>query len=149
MKQFMITVAGVFVGLMLFFIGLPFVLIVMAAGAAKPAATPAHSVLLLDLRQTLTDQDNPSPLAAFNGGGLSVMSLTQTLRHAQTDSNVKSLFVRLPDAGMAPAAADELRMAFKAFRKSGKPWFSGLRQAFQAGTEAGHGRGSASKRGSW
>src|SRR5450830_2140555 len=35
------------------------------------------------------------------------------------------------------------------FRKSGKPGFSGLRQAFQAGTEAGHGRGSASKRGSW
>lgn len=124
MKQFMITVAGVFVGLMLFFIGLPFVLIVMAAGAAKPAATPAHSVLLLDLRQSLTDQDNPSPLAAFNGGGLSVMSLTQTLRHAQTDSNVKSLFVRLPDAGMAPAAADELRMAFKAFRKSGKPIYA-------------------------
>lgn len=124
MKQFMITVAGVFVGLLLFFVGLPFVLIVMASGAAKPSATPNHAVLSLDLRQTLTDQDSQSPLAAFNGGGLSVMSITQTLRHAQSDSKVKALFVRLPDAGMAPASADELRLAFKAFRKSGRKIYS-------------------------
>ena len=124
MKQFMITVAGVFVGLMLFFIGLPFVLIVMAAGAAKPDATPAHSVLQLDLRQTLTDQSVQSPFAAFSGGGLSVMGIVQTLRAAEGDDKVKGLLVRLPDAGMAPAAADELRQAFRAFRAKGKPILS-------------------------
>jgi protease-4 len=120
----MITVAGVFVGLMLFFVGLPFVLITMAAGAAKPAATPAHSVLKLDLRQSLTDQTAQSPFAAFSGGGLSVMGIVQTLRHAETDDKVKGLLVRLPDVGMAPAAADELRQAFRAFRAKGKPILS-------------------------
>ncbi len=124
MKQFMVTVAGVFVGLLMFFVGLPFVLIIMATGASKPAATPNQAVLSLDLRQSLSDQDNQSPLAAFNGGGLSVMSITQTLRHAQSDSKVKALFVRLPDGGMAPASADELRLAFKAFRKSGRKIYS-------------------------
>ena len=37
MKQFFLTVAGVFVGLMLFLVGVPFLLIVMAAGATRPA----------------------------------------------------------------------------------------------------------------
>lgn len=124
MKQFMVTVAGVFVGLLMFFVGLPFVLIIMATGASKPAQTPNQTVLALDLRQSLSDQDSQSPLAAFNGGGLSVMSITQTLRHAQSDSKVKALFVRLPDGGMAPASADELRLAFKAFRKSGRKIYS-------------------------
>ena len=36
MKQFLLTMAGVFAGLVLFLIGVPFLLIVMAAGAAKP-----------------------------------------------------------------------------------------------------------------
>jgi len=34
---------------------------------------------------------------------------------------VKAVFVRLPEGGMAPAAADELRQAFLHFRKAGKP----------------------------
>ena len=55
MKQFLLTMAGVFAGLVLFLIGVPFLLIVMAAGAAKPTPTPAHTVLALDLRDPLTD----------------------------------------------------------------------------------------------
>ena len=58
MKQFLLTMAGVFAGLVLFLIGVPFLLIVMAAGAAKPTPTPAHTVLALDLRDPLTDQQN-------------------------------------------------------------------------------------------
>ena len=41
MKQFFLTVAGVFVGLLLFVVGVPFLLVVMAAGAARPAPIPA------------------------------------------------------------------------------------------------------------
>ena len=65
MKQFLITTAGVFVGLVLFLIGVPFLLIVMAAGAAKPAPTPAVSVLELDLRDPISDQDPTNPLAGL------------------------------------------------------------------------------------
>ena len=120
MKQFLLTMAGVFAGLMIFLIGVPFLLIVMAASAAKAPSTPAHAVLELDLRQDITDQDAQNPLSAFQGGGLSVMSIIETLRKAETDDRVKAVYVRLPEGGIAPAAADELREAFWHFRKAGK-----------------------------
>jgi len=120
MKQFLLTMAGVFAGLVIFLIGVPFLLIVMAAGAARPAPIPAHSVLQLDLREDISDQESQNPLAAFSGGGLSVMSVVETLRRAETDDRVKAIFVRLPEGGMAPAAADELRQAFRHFELVGK-----------------------------
>ncbi|MFZ0268004.1 signal peptide peptidase SppA [Caulobacter sp.] len=121
MKQFLMTVAGVFVGLVLFLVGVPFLLIVMAASAARPAPVPAHTVLQLDLRGGLSDQDSQNPFAAFGGGGgRSVMSIIETMRRAETDDKVKAVLVRLPEGGMAPASADELRLAFKHFRAVGK-----------------------------
>ncbi|EJL29222.1 signal peptide peptidase SppA, 67K type [Caulobacter sp. AP07] len=121
MKQFLMTVAGVFVGLVLFLVGVPFLLIVMAASATRPAPVPAHTVLQLDLRGGLSDQESQSPFAAFGGGGgQSVMSIIQTLRRAETDDKVQAVLVRLPEGGMAPASADELRLAFKHFRAVGK-----------------------------
>ena len=121
MKQFFITIAGVFVGLMLFAIGLPLMLITLAAAAAKPEVTPARAVLVLDLRDGLTDQAPQNPFAFFRGKGLSVMGVEETLKQAQRDDKVRGLFVRLPEGGMAPAAADELRDSFKRFRAAGKP----------------------------
>jgi protease-4 len=120
MKQFLLTMAGVFAGLVIFLIGVPFLLIVMAAGAARPTAIPAHSVLELDLREDLSDQESQNPLAAFSGGGLSVMSVVETLRRAESDDRVGAIFVRLPEGGIAPAAADELRQAFRHFQTVGK-----------------------------
>ena len=121
MKQFLMTVAGVFVGLVLFLVGVPFLLIVMAASATRPAPVPAHTVLQLDLRGGLSDQDSQNPFAAFGGGGgQSVMSIVETLRRAETDDKVEAVLVRLPEGGMAPASADELRLAFKHFRAVGK-----------------------------
>ena len=121
MKQFLMTVAGVFVGLVLFLVGVPFLLIVMAASATRPAPVPTHTVLQLDLRGGLSDQESQSPFAAFGGGGgQSVMSIIETLRRAETDDKVEAVLVRLPEGGMAPASADELRLAFKHFRSVGK-----------------------------
>lgn len=120
MKQFLLTMAGVFAGLTLFLVGVPFLLIVIAAGAAQPAALPSHAVLELDLREDLTDQDPQNPLAMFSGGGLSVISVVETLRHAETDDRVKAVFVRMPEGGIPPAAADELRQAFRRFQAVGK-----------------------------
>ena len=121
MKQFLLTMAGVFAGLLLFVVGVPFLLIVIAAGAAQPAALPSQAVLELDLREDLTDQDSQNPLAAFSGGGLSVISVIETLKHAETDDRVKGVFVRMPEGGLPPAAADELRQAFRRFQTAGKP----------------------------
>ena len=120
MKQFLITMAGVFAGLILFLIGVPFVLVVLAANATQPETMPARAVLNLDLRQPLTDQDSANPLAGFGRRSLSVMSVVETLRHAETDPHVKALLIRLPEGGVEPAAADEIRGAVKHFRASGK-----------------------------
>jgi protease-4 len=120
MKQFLTTTAGVFAGLVLFLVGVPFLLIVMAAGAAKPAPTPAHAVLDLDLRSPLTDQDPVNPFASLGRRSMSVMSVIETLRRAETDGKVKGLMIRLPEGGMSPGSADEIRLALKHFRASGK-----------------------------
>ncbi len=121
MKQFLLTVAGVFVGLVLFMVVVPLALIGLAISSAQPAPITGRAVLTLDLRNGLTDQAPQSGLAIFGSGNLSVMGIEDGLRRAASDSHVGGVFVRLPDGGMAPAAADELRLAFQAFRASGKP----------------------------
>jgi protease-4 len=120
MKQFLITVAGVLVGLTLFAVTLPLVIVGLVASAAAPAATPERTVLSLDLRGVLTDQEPRNPLAFLGGRVVSVMGIEQALRRAETDERVKGLLVRLPETGIAPAAADELRGAFQRFRAHGK-----------------------------
>ncbi len=121
MKQFLLTVAGVFVGLMLFMVVVPLALIAVAVGASRPTPLPAKSVLTLDLRSGLTDQEPQDGLPIFSPHGLSVMGVEETLRRAAGDGQVAGVFVRLPEGGVPPADADELRLAFQAFRASGKP----------------------------
>ncbi|MGZ3280801.1 MAG: signal peptide peptidase SppA [Caulobacteraceae bacterium] len=123
MKQFVITVAGVFVGLLLFFVGLPLLVVAMLVSAARPAATPEVAVVSLDLRGPLPDQDPQSPLASLQQSSPSVITIEKVLRRAESDQKVKALFVRLPEGGMSPAAADELSGAFKHFRGAGKKIF--------------------------
>ena len=123
MKQFFTTVAGVFVGLVLFFVIVPifFFGLIISSLSAQAARTPKTNaaILDLDLRQGLTDQE--PPFALFGPRKLAVMKIIATMRRAETDPRVKSILVRLPEAGMEPAEADELRLAFIHFRKAGKP----------------------------
>lgn len=121
MKQFLLTMAGVFAGLMLFLVGVPFLLIVLAAGASRPEPTPARTVLELDLREALTDQDQANPFSAFGQPTLSVMRIITSLKKAETDDHVRGLLIRLPEAGMEPAMADEIADSLRRFRKTGKP----------------------------
>lgn len=133
MKQFLITAAGVFAGLIIFLIGVPFVLISMAASAAGPAPLPAKSVLELDLRDPLTDQSPQSPLAGITRRSTSAMSIVEGLRHAETDDKVKGLLVRLPEDGMEPGMADEIGLALRHFRASGKPVYAHSQGLYPAG----------------
>ncbi len=122
MKQFLVTVAGVFSGLLLFFVGLPLLFVMIVASAAKPPPAPQNAVLSLDLRQKLPDQDASNPLAFLSGGpSLSTLSVAAALHRAAHDPDVKALLIRLPEGGMPPAEADELRIELKGFVKSGKP----------------------------
>lgn len=122
MKQFFLTVLGVFTGLILFLVVVPIVLVMMAVGAASSAkpATPANAVLELDLREGLTDQNPVNAFASFGGSSLSVMQIVDTLAQAEKDSSVKVLLLRLPEMGLTPAAADEIRQAVHRFRGANK-----------------------------
>ncbi len=120
MKQFFLTMGGVFAGLVMFFVFLPIAALTLIIATAHPAPTPQNSILTLDLRERLPDQASRSPFAFLSGHSLSVTEIAQTLRAAETDPHVKALLVRLPEGGMAPAAADEVRAALRHFSKSGK-----------------------------
>ena len=121
MKQFFLTLAGVFAGLVLFFVILPLIAIGWLVQAAKPAPPPARTVLTFDLREALSDQDPDGPFSGLGGRSHSVVSAISALRQAGEDERVKGLLIRLPEAGLAPGVADELRLAVKGFRASGKP----------------------------
>ena len=121
MKQFLITLAGVLAGLTLFAVGAPLVLLAFVAAATRPAPTAPRTVLVLDLRGGVSDQDSEGPFAAIQGRGLSVLGVERTLRRTESDGRVRGLLVRLPEGGLPPAAADELSLAFKRFRAAGKP----------------------------
>jgi protease IV len=118
LKQFFLTIAGVFAGLLLFFIFIPIMLIASAVGSSAPA-TPANSVLSIDLRETLTDVPANTPFAAFTAGS-SVTGLVRKLEAAETDGNIKGIFIRASEMGMAPAHAEEIRQALIDFKASGK-----------------------------
>ncbi|MEQ1616721.1 MAG: signal peptide peptidase SppA [Terricaulis sp.] len=117
MKQFLITVAGVLVGLVLFLFIAPMVLIGMMA--PKAPDQPSQMVLRLDLRGEMTDQTPESPFAAW-GAEPSLMETLTRLDGARADNRVKGLYIRANTDGMAPAQAEELRAAIAAFRQSGK-----------------------------
>ena len=120
MKQFLITLAGVFVGLLLFFFGLPLMLVMIIAASAQPETLPKQTVLALDLREGLSDQTPSDPFAILTGSSLSVMKVVTALHQAEDDDRIKGLLIRLPEGGMAPAAAEELRLAVKSFQRAGK-----------------------------
>jgi protease IV len=118
-KQFLITIAGVFLGLMLFFVFIPILLVASVAGSSKSPPTPANTVLSIDLREPLTDVPANTPFAAFSGSS-SVTGLVRKLEAAETDDHVKGVFIRASEAGMAPAHAEEIRQALIDFKASGK-----------------------------
>ena len=121
MKQFFLTMLGVFAGMFLFLVVVPFLFIAVAIGSASSEEpTPRNTVLELDLRQGVTDQAPNNPFAIFGGSGLSTLQIVDTLAQAGVDDRVKVLLIRLPEAGITPAAADEIRQAIRRFRGTGK-----------------------------
>ena len=150
MKQFLTTLAGVVAGLVLFFVGVPILLGLALLAATRPAATPARTVLSLDLRQPLADQDAQNPLAFLGGRPLSVLSVVRGLQQAAGDPAVKALLVRLPEGGISPAAADELRAALLDFRAAGKPVIAHSQGLYPSGQPvATYMLGAASGDGFW
>ncbi|MDV6332879.1 signal peptide peptidase SppA [Asticcacaulis sp. 201] len=120
MKQFFITLAAVVTALLIVFVVLPIALVIGIASASKPKVA-GNVVLSLDLRQAMTDQSSKQPLDFLTGGKLSTIDVVTTLHHAADDPKVKGVFIRLPEGGMSPAAAEEIRNAIVYVRRANKP----------------------------
>jgi protease IV len=125
MKQFFLTMAGVFAAFfMLLLIPIVFLIAVglFASGSQKAVKTVAggnasHIVLRADLRIPMLDQPRNSLLG---GGRPSLVGMIEILQRAEHDKRVKGLFIRANGFGMPPAQAEELRDALKSFRDSGR-----------------------------
>lgn len=121
MKQFFITIAGVMVGFFLILI-IPIMLIAaIGAGMGIMQSTSGKEdtnqlVLRLDLRQEITDQPN----ASIFQNTPSLLGIVEKLSAAEKDDNVKGLFIRANTWGMGPVKAEQIRLAIKDFRDSGK-----------------------------
>ncbi|MGZ3306480.1 MAG: signal peptide peptidase SppA [Asticcacaulis sp.] len=120
MKQFMITLSAVVVAMLIVLIGLPIALITGLAAASKPH-THGDVVISLDLRQKMSDQTASQPFDFITGKGLSTLEVVQTLHRAADDPHVKAVFIRLPEGGISPAAAEEIRDAILYVRAAAKP----------------------------
>ena len=120
MKQFFITLSATIVALLVVFVVLPLGFISYLVAASHPKTT-GDVVISLDLRSKMTDQASSQPFDFLTGKGLSTMEVVTTLRHAADDSHVKAVFIRLPEGGMSPAAAEEIRNAIIYVRRASKP----------------------------
>ena len=118
MKQFLITMAGVLAGLVLFMIVAPILLIsVIANSASKTPVTPSAVVLQIDLRNQISDQHNRM---AFFAPQLSTVEIIRKLDAATRDNKVKGVFIRGATSGVDPAQGEEIRTALNKFRDSKK-----------------------------
>lgn len=120
MRTFLTTTAGVFVGLLLFVIIAPFLLIgVVAAIAAAGGDEPVgdNVVITLDLRGEFVDQ----PDGAFGvSDDRTIIDVVSGLERARRDARVRGLFIRASQGGLSPAQAEELHDAVQRFRDSGR-----------------------------
>lgn len=122
MKQFLITVAGVMVGLFLIII-IPVFLLIMAGISASMSHSAQNKssqsdaqVLRIDLRVPMSDQEQ----ASIFDESPSLVSLVETLMAAREDENVKGLFIRANPYGMQPVHAEQIRTEIRNFRDAGK-----------------------------
>ncbi len=90
------------------------------APAPKPLAQDA--VLTLTLNGSYVEHTPSKGLASFvTGKSTSLYDLTRAIHQAAQDPKIKGLVVRLEQPDLGTAQLQEIRGAFVAFRKTGKP----------------------------
>lgn len=117
-KVFFITTLAVVIGMFAFFLLLIMIFATLGAIAAGSDDSADTVVLEIDLRQSILD--SPVQPTLFSDSPISVVGIVQSLQRAAGDDDVKGVFIRGENFGMAPASAEELRLALIDFRESGK-----------------------------
>ncbi len=120
MRQFFITMVGTIAGIFGFFAVLIVIFMffgLLGALGSINEKTPDR-VLTLDMRQPMIDHSVGDSL--FGESPNSIVDTVYALHRAKDDDSVKGLFIRAENFGMAPASAEELRLALLDFKESGK-----------------------------
>jgi protease-4 len=120
MKQFLITLTAAILALIIVLVVLPIGLISFVVSASRPH-TDGDIVVSIDLREKMTDQTSTQPFDFLTGHNLSTLEVVTTLHRAADDPHVKAIFIRLPEGGMSPSAAEEIRDAIIYVRRASKP----------------------------
>jgi protease-4 len=124
MRQFFLTLAGVFAGLTLFAFSIFAFFIVLTASVQSEAGerlagvTPDVTVLDIDLRRALPDQASATPFSAYRPPSL--IALVEALARAERDPRVMGAYIRASEAGLTPAHAEEIHDALLSLREHGK-----------------------------
>ncbi|MDE1937495.1 MAG: signal peptide peptidase SppA [Alphaproteobacteria bacterium] len=112
-------VAGTFNGLVKFALAVVVVFGIFALiGMTRGDGLPGNMVLSLDLRKPLADSA-PSDFT-LGARPVTVMGLVLALDAAERDNRVKGVFLRLGNADLPIAQAEEIGSALKRFRAAGK-----------------------------
>lgn len=102
-----------------FFIGAA----IASASGSKPSGIEDKSILMLDLNQPLIEQTQDEPFSALSADINSTLGLNDVLnaiRDAQTNKNIKGIYIRTGVCPMGWASLQEMRAALNAFKQSGK-----------------------------
>lgn len=119
MKTFLLSLAGAFVALLLFFVFLLVSVLGLVGVASQGKAQPDRMILSLDLREELPDQAPTTGLAAFSGQ-VGFTDLLTRIDAAAEDPDVEGLFLRASTMTFGSSRAEELRAALLDFKESGK-----------------------------
>lgn len=97
------------------------------AGAGASAKTAKTTATVLDLTLKGSMDEGPLP-KGLDGApvGVNPSAVAEILAKAAKDDAVKAAVLRLKSPGIGMAKADELRLAMKRFRESGKPLIAQL-----------------------
>lgn len=121
MKTFLLSMAGAFAAMVLVLIAFVLLMVALIGSAMSSAAPvkPDDIVLSIDLNTEYQDQPATSGFAALNDMP-GFIDIVTRLKAAETDDNVKGLYIRGATVGVGSSRAEELREAIIEFKESGK-----------------------------
>ncbi len=119
MKTLLLSFAGGFLALILFFIALPIFILTLVSGNASDDAPKGAVILEIDMRYEYPDQKPTDGLASLFGQTSFVDILTK-LDRAATDDHVKGVVLRASEMGFGSSRAEEIRSAIKKLQANDK-----------------------------
>jgi len=118
-KTFLLSLAGAFCALILFvMIGFMFIGGMIGAATASPKQA-SDLILTLDLREGVPDQAPTGGFAALNNP-TGFIDITRKLRAAETDDDVRGIYIRGSEFGIGSSRAEELRNSLNRLKANGK-----------------------------